>query len=372
MRKKRPCLFAVFAAVLLAAPARGAFQGPLASPRATALAYSSLAAEGDSTALFMNPAALGRLDLVDCYFMHNQLYAGLKGVGDISEGLFSLGVPTRFGTLGFGFGYFRASGLKEERTLSVGYGRALGSRLRFGVAVKQLFHSYDVSSDPLTAADPVFRNGTSRSALSLDLGLIADVSRPLKVALTARNLNQPDVGLATEDRVPRELQLGAAYEIEKAGLRVTADVASRSGGYGNGQRLLPSIGLEKSFERHRVTFRLGATPLELTGGFGVQIGRVGFDYAVILRRALLAGNMGSHSLGLRLRFGGAKSDTPSGPIESFLPPLGVQDPALPAPSVLGDGPAAVPGDGPPAAFPAGPAQQDDPDAGSVPWTGDNQ
>jgi hypothetical protein len=54
----------------------------------------------------------------------------------------------------------------------------------------------------------------------------------------------------------------------------------------------------------RFAFRFGVTPLALTAGFGLRWGLLGLDYALVLNRNLIEGNVGTHQLGLRVRFGG--------------------------------------------------------------------
>lgn len=306
-RKRAGKLAALMLVTHLAGPAQAAFQSIFASPRAAGMAGASLSDLNGSTAMFLNPAGSARMDGTEVYFMYNQLYAGLSGVGGIGQGFLSLGLPTRFGTVGLGLGGFRAEGLLEERVLALNYARSLGERLQVGVMGKMLHHSYLIDSDPAAALDPVFSNGSSKGAFALDVGLIASPLESIKVGFSVRNLNQPDVGLADEDRVPRELQAGLAYESKERELRLVADVSVRANGYQTlRERTVPGIGLEKGFADGKIRFRAGVTPLDFTGGFGVRLGRVGFDYALVLKRHLLADNMGSHMAGVSFQFGGGE------------------------------------------------------------------
>jgi hypothetical protein len=288
-----------------ATPARAAFQLPIASPESAAMAGASMTSSRDSASLFVNPAQLARTRRADFYFMHNQMYAGTAGVGAIGQSFLSAAVPSRLGTFGFGVGTFQAAGLMEERTIALTYARRLG-RLELGVTGKQLYHGFASAGDPLAANDPVFNNGRGKSALTFDLGVAAQVAPPLRVGVVVRNANSPDVGLAVEDRVPREIQAGAAYELSgRRGLTLTADVAYRDDRSLSSQdRLVPGVGLEKRLAGDKFAFRFGVTPLEFTAGFGLNWGMIGLDYALVLRRTLMEGNVGTHMLGLRVRFGG--------------------------------------------------------------------
>ncbi len=284
--------------------ARAAFDFAPTGAQAAAMGGSVLAGTGDSASLFLNPAGTAGLSRPEAYFMYNRYFAGLSGVEALGQGFASVGVPTKLGVLSAGYADLRAAGLLEERVVAVSFARRWFGFLDAGVTGKHLHHKYLIASDPAASADPVFRDGSSRGAFALDFGAGAVVAGPLSAALAVRNVNRPDVGLATEDRVPREYQAGLAYAVESWRLKLTADFLYRDSDSGSlKERSVPSVGLEKSLEGDRVKFRLGASPDQLSAGGGVQFDRFGFDYAFILSRNLLANNAGTHMIGIRYRFG---------------------------------------------------------------------
>lgn len=290
---------------MAALPARAAFQSLPRGADSAALGGASLPAAGDSASIFVNAAGAAALTHADAYFVYDQLYAGTPGVGSISQSFASAAVPTRAGVLGVGFSQFSAAGLLEERALALSLSRRLGRSVEVGVAAKYLYHRYLIGGDSLAAADPVFAGGTARGALALDFGVIATVAAPLRVGFSVRNANRPDVGLASEDRVPREYQAGASWDFAGKGLRATADFTYRDERVGTvADRATPAVGLEKSLEGDRVKFRVGATPHELSAGVGIAFGSFVFDYAFVLARELASAGAGTHSVGLRYRFGG--------------------------------------------------------------------
>ena len=298
---------AVLAALLIAAAApraRASFDSASVSAQASAMGGAGLSGRGDSASLFLNPAGVAGLARPEAYFMYNRYYAGLSGVGNLGQGFASVGVPTKFGALALGYTDLQASGLLAERVVGVTFARRWFDAFEAGVTGKYLHHRYLIGSDPAASADPVFRNGASRGALALDLGLSAAVAGPLTAGLAVRNINRPDVGLESEDRGPREIQSSLSYDIKDWGLKLTADYLYRDADSGSLQeRSVPGVGLEKTLDEGRVKFRLGVTPDQLSGGGGVQFDRVGFDYAFILSRNLLADNAGTHMIGIRYRFG---------------------------------------------------------------------
>lgn len=305
---------ALLCALFFAAAARSAHAAFDALPvgaQAAAMGGAGLAGRGDSAALFLNPAGVAGLKRPEAYSMYNRFYAGLSGVGGLGQGFAALGVPTKLGILGVGYGDLRASGLLEERVIGVAFARRWFDAFEAGVTGKYLYHRYLIGADPSAASDPVFRNGAARGAFALDLGLSAAVAGPLTAGLAVRNINRPDVGLASPDPIPREVQASLSYAVESWGLRLTADYHYRDAGSGSPrERSVPGVGIEKSLEGELVKFRVGATPDQFSGGAGLQFDRLGFDYAFTLSRNLLADNAGTHKLGIRYRFGDAAPSVP--------------------------------------------------------------
>jgi hypothetical protein len=284
------------------------------SAQSAAMGGASLANMGDSAALFLNPAAGAGLANPEAYFMYNQLYAGLSGVGSLGQGFAAFGVPTKIGAVGVGLSDFQASGLLDQKVIGVTFSRRLFGAVDFGLTGKYLHQSYLIGSDPSAASDPVFSNGTARGAFALDAGLIAHVTNDLHVGLAVRNINQPDMGLASVDRVPREIQAGLAYDLKADALRLTADYTYTSAQAGTlTDRSLPGIGLEKGLVNDRVKFRVGLTLEQISAGVGIQFGPVAFDYTFLLSRTILANNAGTHMVGIRYRFGDAAQSASRSP-----------------------------------------------------------
>jgi hypothetical protein len=285
-------------------PVRAAFQLPFLTAQSRAMGSAPVVEEKDPAALFTNPAGMAGMDQLEGYFSSSNMFSGLSGVDSIRTGFVAGALPTRYGSLGVGIGIFHAADLLQENTLSVGLARNLFDTVQVGVAGKYLHHSYMPEGDPLAAHDPVFQNGTSRGAFALDLGAAAPLRGPVRFHLAVRNLNEPDVGLVTTDRVKREIEMGSVLKI--LNWKVTGGLSwlnSRETGL---KRLVPSFGLEKSMHDGRVAFRFGASTTEWGGGFGVKVGRVGFDYALILNQNLRESDAMTHTVGMRFQFGGKK------------------------------------------------------------------
>ena len=300
MQKKPSFFVAVALTALLAGPAQAAFQMRQTSTRASGMGNSFLAAAGEPAAVFTNPAGIASLRTPELSFLYHKPFAGLPGV-DLSAGHAAFALPVRGGSLGFGYALFQGDSLVSEQTLAVSYGFKVQA-FQLGVGAKQLSHGYNVHNDPLAHEDPVFANGTSKSALAFDAGAIVRLGQLLKLGLAMRNINEPNVGLASEDTVPREIQTGLMLNMAGLGLKATGDIIFRSAAAGEAKQApVPFLGLEKSF-KNALALRLGANTEEFTGGFGVKVRNIGFDYALVLNKNLMDDNAGSHKLGMTYKF----------------------------------------------------------------------
>ena len=280
--------------------ARAAFQSPVATPRAQALGGAMLATDG-SAALLANPAAIESPSR-DLYIMYHQMLTGVSGVDGLGEGFAAAATPTPFGMIAAGMADFTASGLEREQTYALAAAHPLSDRVVLGVSGKFLWHGYSTSGDPLAAQDPTFAQRASRGAFSADLGVVARLTGALSLGLAARNINSPDVGLGSTDRVPRDYGAGLAYDASRLGLRAFADLHYSDADPGSAsRRLIPSLGLEKLMEDGRFRFRVGVSPQALSTGFGVRFDKFGLDYAFVFERGLPDGS-GSHSVGLSVAF----------------------------------------------------------------------
>jgi hypothetical protein len=183
----------------------------------------------------------------------------------------------------------------------LGYGRSLSPWLEIGVAGKLLIHSYLIHGNAAAQADPVYRQGASRSALAWDGGMLVRLGPSFQAAGVVRNINRPDVGLMSDDKVPRESRVG--MELNAAGLKMNSDVTFPNGGWAERSAFF-RVGIEKILYRS-MALRLGANSQEFTGGLGMRIGRMGVDYGFVWSRHL-ADNLGSHYMGMTFQFPGRK------------------------------------------------------------------
>jgi hypothetical protein len=301
-KKSLHLLFCVSLTILWATiPVRAAFQNGFRSVRSSALGGIPIGERGDASALFQNPAGMAGMRATEAYFTYSSMLNRLNGVEGFSTGFMSVGIPNRIGTLGLGLGIFNAASLIKERTLSLGFAKSFHKGWQAGFALKQLHHSYAAAGDSLAENDPVFNNGYSKSALSVDAGMIVPLGKILQLGVSIKDMNEPNVGLVTEDRVPRQIQAGAA--LNAWGIKTTGNLSFLHRSYSNAPSAVPAFGIEKGMYGDRFALRMGMNASEWTTGFGLQMGQVGFEYALVLNQNLPRGNEDSHKIGIRYQFG---------------------------------------------------------------------
>lgn len=285
---------------------QAAFKMQPQSVKAVSLGKAFMANGNESSVVFMNPAGIADIGSSELSFIYAKPFAGL---GDINLGLGCLAftVPSKIGNFGAGVGTFVAADLKQERTIVLGYAKSLtvfDRELNIGISGKHFYHNYMIGSDPMATRDPIFAKGTSKSAIGLDAGLTFSISRPLKLGVAVRNINQPNIGLMTSDKLARELQAGIALDIPNIGLMVNSDLFYRAPELKNSKNdILSLIGLEKGLYSDKVMLRLGGNKLEYAGGVGIRLGNFRFDYAVVLNRNLKDDNAGTHQVGVSFKLG---------------------------------------------------------------------
>ena len=119
-----------------------------------------------------------------------------------------------------------------------------------GTNLKYLNHMFILDPYTLAMNDPVFASGNSKGAFAADIGVQCVMSDDKQyqavMGFAAKNINQPDIGLKTEDLVPAELRLGfAATFYGKVTISPALDIGYRNQGYGtDGDKLNVYAGCE--------------------------------------------------------------------------------------------------------------------------------
>lgn len=275
--------------LLLAPPARAAFQETPTSIKAEAMGGAFAGLADDASALLVNPAGLAVLARPEAAMMYGTPLAGIEGL-ELRKGYGAIGVPLGGGAAAaLGGTFFQAAGLLSEYQGLAGAGMRLGDKFAAGAALTYLHHSYDIGKDPAHAREPVFAGGLSRGALGADIGALAFVAPNVRFGASVRNINEPDVGLSQLDRVPREVRFGGLLRTRWASL--LADIKQRGGSRSREGGSTWHIGAQIPIRV--LALRIGANNAALTAGLGVELGFARLDYAFHLLRRVEASNNGA-------------------------------------------------------------------------------
>lgn len=200
-----------------------AFKDPGFGARPAGMGGAFAAVADDTNATLFNPAGITQLKRPEGSFMYAKPFVGLSEV-NLNLNYFSAVIPAgRWGAAGVSWASFLAPVSREDIvSASVAtpvhqWVKIPQAEVSLGATVKYLTHRFDL--DERTRTDPVFAKGRSKGGVGVDIGVLVkpEVRRRgsgrLAFAVVAKTVNQPDVGLLTEDQVPRELVVGAAYTL---------------------------------------------------------------------------------------------------------------------------------------------------------------
>lgn len=293
---------------------KAAFEDNGTGSRPTALGNAYTALGDDILSLYYNPATLVRMAQPEVATEYSRLYAGLSDGSKIGQYMLSAGIPTRFGVIGVGWKQLSLSGLYQERTLCLGYGRWFGTRFALGATFKQLHHSFTVPATTVddngyvTSGTPSLfaQEGNGKSVYSADVGTLFRLGRYQWIGATLQNVNSPNAALdsADSDRVARTLRLAWAYQ-DTHKLSVTSEFEYEQAPDGPKDQTITTAA-EKGWSvgKAAIAYARGA----LTGGsrqtrrtstgFGLKWNDIKFDYAFIfdISGVSIGNTAGTHRL----------------------------------------------------------------------------
>lgn len=327
-------IFLLAAAVLLlSVPARAAFEDLGAGARGPGLGDAFTALADDAYAIHYNPAGLSQLERPEFGAAYSKLYMGLSDGSDLGSSQLMYAHPLaggRNGTLGLGWERFALSGIYTEQALIGSYGRRVwaddeqGSALMAGVSAKYLTHSFTTPAEAANScnqglcgqgADPVLSGAHSRSVPDADIGFLYRFPRRFQAGLTISHVTAPNVAFAGSDKLDRAYNLGGAYKslwLSLIGELKVHPVAS--GGLARdavfaAERYFPTLDYGQFGLRGSVGFGVGNSDRkQMTVGASYRVNKVQFDYAFLIPVGAVAGQSGSHRMGLSFHFGAPTRD----------------------------------------------------------------
>ncbi|MFH1619446.1 MAG: type IX secretion system membrane protein PorP/SprF [bacterium] len=296
--------------------------------RAPGMGNAFTAVADDLYSMHYNPAGLGGLERAQLGASHSLLHMGLSDGSSMGLSNLAFAKPIKAGKKG-GFGafwnQFSLSGVYNEQTLQVSYGRRLTSPTRSdglfgGISLKRLTHSFSQLDeafnyrDRLTIhtgeVDPVLSQNASKSAFDADIGLLYRFSSRYALGLTMKDVLQPNMAFSGDtDKVPMKLRLGGSYK--SLWMTLAAELHSEKGPAGTAdsdvivaaERVFPS--LDKGQFALRGALGIGSRDFrQVSTGVSYRINKIQFDYAFVLPMGTLRDTAGTHRLAVMFHFGG--------------------------------------------------------------------
>ncbi|MBN1899165.1 MAG: type IX secretion system membrane protein PorP/SprF [Spirochaetes bacterium] len=208
--------------ILLTSVSHAAFENEYWGSRAKGMAGTFVAVADDYSTPMWNPAGLDNLGYFGLQFMYNKPFWGFDDEIGLDNMYFSLFYPNyKIGGFALTYTRFSATDLYKEDTYMLSYGVNMNNFFniplfywQMGVNLKLLNRGF--ITDERSEGDSVFSKGTSSSAFGMDIGTLIspwfdEDAHYWVIGLTVFNINEPDIGLASEDRIERKYSFGLAY-----------------------------------------------------------------------------------------------------------------------------------------------------------------
>jgi len=280
-------------------PAGAAFEALGQASRASAMGDAYVVQASDASALWYNVAGLASGEKRQVLVDYARLYPGLDVGPDINSWTVDYAQGLVGGGLGLGVAGLGADFYSENAAM-LGYGRAVGKRLRVGLGLRLLRWSADGYRDAGTGLQDQDRSGTG---LGLDVGLRYSLMHWQEGLFTfgfsGRNLNEPDVSESGGTGIPRQLVLGLGYENRIYAMEADLEFV-------DGDRRVRLGGEYKFGGRYDLRLRAGASGIagdgaagEVDGGLGLRFGKVVLNYAYHYSSEIAAGGNQRFSLGFQ-------------------------------------------------------------------------
>jgi tetratricopeptide (TPR) repeat protein len=305
MKLHNTIILAIITMALALSSAQAQFLDFSRPARATALGGNLPVLSDGPSALAFNPAGLALQERFEATARYEGLFAGIEG-DDLSTGNITLiSTPFEFGAFGASWDHLAANLLQQDR-FRLAWGKSLASggivhETAVGLSLTYLTQSF-VLSGPLTVVSP---SQLSSSAFSFGGGVLVAFNPDLSVGFSVEDINRPNVGVVSVDRLPVFMRWGLAAKVLPHGpVQLTLTAAQSFAD----SRLETQGGAECFFPQYGVRLRAGANPYQAAVGFGYEMTDFFIDYsysfsAFANNQLSGTGVPGSHLLEMGVKWG---------------------------------------------------------------------
>ncbi len=297
-----------------------AFENEYWGGRAKGMAGAFSAISDDYSAPMWNPAGLDNLGYCGILFMYSKPFWGFDDEIGFNNYFFSIFYPNyKYGGFAFTFTRFSATDLYRENSYILSYGVNINKFwdslfFYWQVGVNFKIYNRGFVLDERSKNDVVFSKGTSSTVCAFDFGtlispLVEENQNYWVIGISLFNLNQPDIGLRSQDEIERRYNIGFAYNFYFAKLFKNTVVTPSVQYALNGNYMERiSAGIEIWIYNNLIGIRGGWNTDEITAGLSANY-RINkdviilFDYTFLLP-AHIKYNTTSHMFSLSFKFPG--------------------------------------------------------------------
>ena len=306
-------LFLIFNfSFLIPSSATAAFEDIGAGARPVSMANAFTAVADDVHSVYYNPSGLAAVRNLQVASAYGKLFVSLSDGSDLGDTNLAVAYPLKKGTLGAAIKSFSLNGWYDENQISLAYGRPLG-KFSAGLALRSLSLRYHpetgyaenalddtgVAYSELGGAepDPLFAKGKSKSAFSIDIGIIKRYER-YSFAFVAQNVNKPDMGINESYKIPMRYKLGSVYKCDRHFLTLDIVKEENHNDFRFGVEFMPHPALCL-----RSGLEFGDKLSNFSAGFGYRMNIFSFDYAFTFPLSGIEETLGTHWMGIVVKFG---------------------------------------------------------------------
>lgn len=199
-------------------------------------------------------------------------------------------------------GLFFDSALYDEQTYVLSYAKRLTTRISGGIGAKIL--RVGVVANEYTRAHQLLSNASlSRTSTTVDFGLQYALSDKVQFGVVGENLLPANTGILQTEDLPIKWGIGVAHRSGNSSQLLDFVLRDRRV---NGKRdINVRLGAEHWLFQRQVGVRIGYNVRSVTLGASYRYGRrtqAQFDYAFIFPIGSIVDTLGSHRVGLSIRF----------------------------------------------------------------------
>ncbi|OIN97791.1 hypothetical protein AUJ66_02215 [Candidatus Desantisbacteria bacterium CG1_02_38_46] len=293
---KSKILFLFICFFFIANLSYAAFTDLGAGGRPLGMGHAFVGLADDVNAIYYNPAGLIQVKGMEFTFMYAPLFLGLTDESSISDYYGAYAQPLD-GRSAFGAGWLGRSlisageMLYQENMFYGSYARRIMQKLTVGVSIKIPHHQYgeneytkngvDDNGAANKGQDPTFASGYGKVGVSLDAGLLYNLTQNISAGVMLQDLFSTNLALHAQgtDQIPFNFKAGVGYKIPKLAaledIAVVADIAYRIGGLQNDFKF--HVGAESWFLLKSIGVRAGYG----TGGNSYSDISVGGSYVFV-------------------------------------------------------------------------------------------